>query len=262
MKLERYKLADFLETQNTPSLGDLPWFHTTKGSRLLDVINERRLRAMPCEVFHDDLCYFFVGRPAYKYSIKGQAQNWQLPMVFVMRFEEPPPIARIYPFDSGAFMERRFPDYIQMFGAERYLLGTDASAIQKLIGFYFRDEARYVGRRANSSDDIETRLTLDARHDEIMALAALFQENNNSTFDDRAAAVEVQVPANVALDTGQLLGVILCEERLRTPGVRSALREMTPNILTYPLLPNDFQSYFGVISFQTIELYRKLGYSV
>lgn len=38
--LERYKLANFLESQNTPRLGELPWFHTTKGSRLLEVINE------------------------------------------------------------------------------------------------------------------------------------------------------------------------------------------------------------------------------
>lgn len=255
---EAYKLADFLETQNAPEFPAMPWFHTTRGANLLKIMNSRKLTAMPCEVFHQDLTYFFVGRPAYKYSIKGQSASWQLPMVFVMKFDEPPPIARIYPFDSGAFTERRYPDYIQMFGRDRYLLGTDPASIQKLLGFYFRDEDRYAIRRANSMDDIESRLQVDARHDEIMALALLYQEKSNIEFDDRAAAVEVQVNADVSLSGGRLLGVILCEERLRTPGAEAGLRELTPNVITYPLLPNDFQSYFGVISAASIHLLRRL----
>lgn len=259
MKFERYRLQEYLEAQNLAQDVSLPWFHSTKAGRLFDILNKGHLLAMPCNVFTDDLCYFFVGRPAYKYTLRGDPKGWMLPMVFVMKFDDPPPIKRIYPFDSGAFTEKRFPDYIQTFDRERFLLGTDHAAVSRLIEYYFDNNKGYVQRVANSSKDIGQKHAIDGRHDEIMALAELYQESNSTDMDDRAATVEIQVEGDVPLSSGNVLGVIICEERLNTEGVREALLEMTPNIMEYSLYPNNLASYYGAIAQRTMDLYRKLG---
>lgn len=255
---ERIRVTDYLAQQNVGEGGGLPWFHSTKARDLFDIMNTRKLRAMRCNVFKDDLAYFFVGRPAYKYEVKGEPAQWLLPLVFVMRFQKPPKIKRIYPFDSGAFTKRRFPDYIQTFTRERFLLGNDPSVIDRLISFYFDDERAYIERSANSNKDIAKRHEIDARHDEIMALAKLYQEQITTEMDDRAAAIEVQVEEDVSLEGGDVLAVMLCEDRLNTQGLEEALRAITPRIRTYGLYPNGMAGYFGAIAQLTKDLYREL----
>jgi hypothetical protein len=116
-----HRLKEYLASLNLPGELRLPWVHSTSASNLIDIIADGKLLATPCNVFRQDkLCYFFVGRPAYKMKPTENPSTWQLPVAFVVRFEKPPPIKRIFPFDSGAFHERRLPDYITMFKMDGY----------------------------------------------------------------------------------------------------------------------------------------------
>lgn len=262
MKFERYRLQDYLAAQNLSTGVDLPWFHSANGGKLFSILNDRALKAMPCKVFRDNLCYFFVGRPAYKYDVNGDLPAWMLPVVFVMKFTNPPPIARVYPFDSGAFSDRRYPDYIQVFDRDRYLMDASEASVQRLIEYFFDQQKSYVRRVPNSHKDISRRHSIDGRHDEIMALSKLYQEYTTTQMDDRAAAIEVQVPTDVSLHGGDVVGVIVCEERLATPGLRQALEEISPNILEYSLYPNSLANYYGAIHERTMDLYKILGFRV
>ncbi|MDX3809423.1 hypothetical protein ACXIUS_05610 [Bosea thiooxidans] len=259
MRLKNVHLKEFLAAQNIGRVERLPWFHSTKGTNLMDILNAGKLKALPCNVFQDKLSYFFVGRPAYKYTTDGDPAAWMLPVVFVFDFKQPPPIKRIYPFDSGAFTERRLPDYIHTFDREHFLLGSDAKSIDKLVALYFGDRGSYVRRQANSQRELQRRHTFDMRHSELMALARLYSEQIMPEMDDRAAAVEVQVAADVPLGGGNLRGVIVCQEWLRTPGIRKELTKLTPNVLDYPIYPNTMQAYFGMVAQKTMDLYSALG---
>jgi len=64
---------------------------------------------------------------------------WQLPAVLVMRFNTPPPLKRIYPFDTGAFHRGRMPDYLTAFDMENFELGSDQDQIGRMISLYFQD---------------------------------------------------------------------------------------------------------------------------
>lgn len=262
MRMKHVHLKEFLASQNIGRVEKLPWFHSTKGTNLLEILNAGKLKALPCNVFQDKLSYFFVGRPAYKYTTDNDPAPWMLPVVFVFDFKTPPPIKRIYPFDSGAFSERRLPDYIHGFNREHYLLGTDPKAIDKLIAFYFGDRKSYVRRQPHSERELRRNHTLDMRHSELIALSRLYSEHIYPEMDDRAAAVEVQIGMDIPLAGGNLRGVIVCEEWLRTPGVRKALIKLTPNILEYPIYPNTMQAYFGMVAAKTMDLYKILGIQV
>jgi hypothetical protein len=193
-KPKRMTLSEFLSRQNLPGALNLPWVHSASASKLFKIIEDEKLIAMSCNVFRGEkLCYFFVGRPAYKFNSEGAPSAWQLPVAFVLRFQSPPPIKRAFPFDSGAFVKNFMPDYISLFDLERYNIGTDPQLIGRLISLYFKTPQRYVQRKAVGEEELKEEHSLDMRHAEIQALGRLFREGSTSNLDDRAAAIEIQV---------------------------------------------------------------------
>ena len=128
-------LRDFLSSQNLPGALNLPWVHSASASRLMKIVEDEKLLAMSCNVFKGEkLCYFFVGRPAYKFSSEGVPSAWQLPVAFVVRFHKPPPIKRAFPFDSGAFRKNLMPEYISMFNLDGYnLAGNNSDLLGRLV---------------------------------------------------------------------------------------------------------------------------------
>src|SRR5712691_6274144 len=104
-------LRDFLGPLNVPNLPPMPLVHTTESSKIFKIISSDKLLTSPCNVFKgEDLCYFFVGRPAYKFKLDDpNPYYWQLPLVFVVKFDAALPCKRILPFDSGAFQSARMP---------------------------------------------------------------------------------------------------------------------------------------------------------
>ena len=110
-KPQEVRLREFLKNTNLAVSKSPPWVHSTASSRLLSILQQEKLLAVKCNVFKKDkLCYLFVGRAAYKGRESLNPEPWQLPTVFVMRFDTPPRIKRIYPFDSGAFDRNKMPE--------------------------------------------------------------------------------------------------------------------------------------------------------
>lgn len=95
-------LRDFLTNSNLAAPKSPPWIHSTASSRLIPILKEEKLLAVKCNVFKGEkLCYLFVGRAAYKGKDALNPEPWQLPSVFVMRFNTPPPLKRIHPSTQG-----------------------------------------------------------------------------------------------------------------------------------------------------------------
>jgi hypothetical protein len=107
-------LSDFLLRNTVSPAGVLPLIHTTPSYHLKKFVASNRIIATECDVFKPDkLAYFFVGRPAYKYrNDNSEAEYWELPCCFVFEFAAVGNVGRIFPFDSGAFNNKRYPSYI------------------------------------------------------------------------------------------------------------------------------------------------------
>lgn len=254
------RLNEFLGRLNVPAAKSPPWVHSTSSHRIFDIIEQGKLLAVPCNVFQgDNLCYCFVGRPAYKSQDVAAPSEWQLPMAFVVRFHQPPAIKRVFPFDSGAFHARRLPSYITMFKLDGYEISSDPQNVGRAISFFFKDPKRYVRRRAAGYEELKEENSLDMTHQEILALAKLYQEQSNPQFDDRAAAIEIQVAEDIRLAKDNLLGVVIPEEYKRTPGLVKALKELTLNIETYPHFPLGLQEHYALIYDRVESIYKKSG---
>ena len=258
--LRAIRLNEFLPGLNTAVAKTPPIVHSTSAHRLLEILEAGKLLAMPCNVFAGDkLCYCFLGRPAYKAPSVESPSEWQLPIAFILRFDTPPVIKRVFPFDSGAFRLGRFPSYISCFKLEGYELSGDPNNIGRLISFFFKSSERYVGRRAADHQELKEEHNLDMRHQEVLALARLFRESSTAQCDDRAAAVEFQIGEDVALARDNLLGVVIPDEYKRIPGLISAIKSVTGIIQTYPHLPLGTQEHYALIYDRVNTIYKKAG---
>jgi hypothetical protein len=258
--LKTVPLREFLRSKNVPQARPLPLVHTTESSKLIRILNEKKLLTQPCNIFEgEQLCYLFVGRPAYKYDIEGEASYWTLPSVFVVRFRDPPPFKRIYPFDSGAFSRRRFPDYITTFARDDFEFGPDPSKISTLVSVFFGSELRYWRRQASSEQDFKDKHSLGPLHMQVEALNRLYGDRSASEFDDRAAAVEVQIEQDITLTTADVLGVVVPEDFVRDLHIKSALDGITQHTETYGLHPVSVSMYFGQVYDAVGRIYSKFG---
>lgn len=256
-------LRNFLAQKNLPGGLNMPWVHSASASKLMDIAQAEKLLAMPCTVFKGEkLCYFFVGRPAYKFRSVTTPSPWQLPVAFVVRFHQPPPIKRVYPFDSGAFVKGRLPEYISMFKLDGYDLSGDSDLVGRLVSLYFKTPARYFNRSAVGEEELKDEHRLDMRHAEVMALGRLMRENSTSKMDDRAAAIEIQIAQDIPLAKDNLLGVVIPSEYARTEGVMQTLRNLTSNVETYDLFPLSTDHHFALIYDRVKSIYRRAGIKI
>jgi hypothetical protein len=262
-KPREVRIRDFLRQSNLAIPKSPPWIHSAPSSKLFKIIEEEKLLAIRCNVFKGEkLCYLFVGRAAYKARNAENPQPWQLPTAFVMRFDTPPPIKRVYPFDSGAFHGNRMPSYLTAFDLENFELGADQAQIGRLISLYFDNPRRYVDRKSVDEEKIKDEHLLTMRHAEILALGKLYREGSTKNCDDRAAAIEVQVAEDIPLTKANLLGVVIPEEYTRTDGVVASLKKLTNVIETYRLLPLSISQHYSSIYDCVERIYTRAGITI
>lgn len=260
MTIEEFTLRTFLTRANVSPDVNLPWVHSTAASRLISIINNRKLLATPCNVFiGEKLCYLFVGRAAYKTKSVPNPSEWQLPVVFVVRFRDRPKLKRVFPFDSGAFRRRLLPDYITTFDLEGYDLADAPENIGRLVSLCFDGGEGYMKRKAVSEDKLSEKYALDLRHQQVLALMRLYAERSTAEYDDRAAAVEIQLSEDVALAQENLLGVVMPTEFRRTPGLVDAIKQLTQVIECYDHMPLSTECHYGQIYDCVRRVYRRAG---
>src|SRR5262249_21430222 len=162
----------FLGSINVPALEPMPLVHTTESFRIFQIMKQNKLVAAPCNVFRgEDLCYFFVGRPSYKFGQdEASPYYWQLPLVFVIRFDSDLNFKRIFPFDSGAFKNARLPSHVLSFDLRDYDISHDKASIGRLVATFFGSNRNYFLRRATRPEELEERHVLTPMHMEILSL--------------------------------------------------------------------------------------------
>lgn len=244
-------LSEFLKRNQISSAQPLPMVHTTESYFLKKIIASGRIEARPCNVFRgENLSYFFVGRAAYKRELNQEAEYWELPSCVV--FEYDGSAKRIFPFDSGAFKGRRYPNFLNMMDLSDFDAGPEPSAPQKIMGTFFTSNKNYYRLNARSRESFEATFDVDVLDEEIKALHRLIQFKNDK-FDDRRFAIELQFENDVVLSERKPLLVVMPETYLDNHKYVSALEATGAEIQTYPLYPLRKEYYY-------YSIYEKLDY--
>jgi hypothetical protein len=257
------RFAEFLARNDVSSAGVLPLVHSSQAYHLNDILSDGRLKARPCDVFSGDLLnYFFVGRPAYKHRANGSdSEYWELPICFVFEFEAIDKIKRVFPFDTGAFEKKLYPDYINIMPKEQFDCASVSDAAGKIIGAYFGDVNAYYRLRSKDRGDFESDFGLGVLDAEVKAVHRLSIEKSSTVFDDRRLTIELQAEGDVDLKVRNPIAVIAPANYFDdTQVLRKIEGEWKAQPLSYDVYPLNVGAYFTKI-YEMIEvLYRRLGY--
>lgn len=256
-EFREFTLAEFLTEQGTNFHSGLPLVHSTESGNIWKMLENDRVAVTPCDTFTgESLAYFFHGRPAYRKFYKTP-QDWQLPLVFVMRSTCLLSIKRIFPFDSGALHSSRLPSYVSRFNAEGYDVSSNAAAIDLLVDIFFGGDTSYFHGAAKPRDEVSRRNGLSMRHAQVLALCALYNREQLEA-DDRSLAIEIQTDQDVKIKDN-LLGVVLPRPYFDDKGLKKYFKDHGVQVRQYDTYPINTEAYVSIVYEEVKGIYKKLG---
>lgn len=251
---------EFLKRNSiAPIDGSLPFVHSTKSHNLRKLIESAKLEPTQCNVYHEDLLYFFLGRPSYRWvRPNGTPQDWELPTCFVFDEIEDSSIRRVLPFDSGAHSQNRYPSYIQNIERENFESGLKDSA-ERVVSAFFGSFKNYVEAKPKNRKDIEVEFSLGPLDTEVLAVAQLAGDRSAPGVDDRRFSIEIQSIKAIDFSILPPSAVILPTPYLKDARVRAALDRWNTQIITYDTFGLSLESYFGQIFLKFAEFLKSRG---
>lgn len=254
------ELEAFLARNSVAASESMPLIHTTRSYNFKAIMEKDQIEPQQCDTFlNEKLSYFFVGRPAYKYSTDSQtAESWELPCCFVFESDAVIDIKRIFPFDSGAFSKGLYPDYIGKIPMEKFI-STDPNAPAKIIGSFFGDTKRYFDMTPKPRASFEQEYSLTPFDAELLAASRLASESTAKKFDDRRFSVEIQTEAPINVSS-KLMAVIIPEVYLSINGVIEKIEgDWSAEAIGYPIYSLSTEMYYATIYRELHSLYKRKG---
>src|ERR1700730_220435 len=240
---------EFLRRNTITAASTLPLVHSTKELHIKSIVKTNEIVTSRCDVFNDNLNYFFVGRPAYKHKpTPGEAKYWELPACFILDFETVTDIKRIFPFDTGAHHDKMMPTFIQCIDKAEFEVTGLPDAPQRIIGAFFGNAGSYFRLQAKERNAFYSEYSLGVFDEEIKALHLLATSVITGALDDRRLCIEIQSGANLALTTKKVLAVVCPSVYLDDPGFRRHVETVwDAEPIAYNLQPLNYTHYIGQI---------------
>lgn len=250
-------LSDFLLGYKTNFSSQLPLAHTTEADNIWGMLANNKIETVACDTFTgENLAYFFHGRPAYrKFYVKPQ--EWQLPIVLVLKSTCLLNIKRIFPFDSGAFHSGRYPEYISNFDNDGYELSNIEKSIDLIVDLFFDTDENYFAGKPQPTNEFRHKRRLTARHSEISALCSLYNREDSDA-DDRSIAIEIQTDEGVDI-ADAILGVVLPRPYFDDSTLKERFQNSDIVIKHYDVYPLNTEAYMLMIYTEVKNIYKKLG---
>ncbi|NHO42872.1 hypothetical protein GOB83_11890 [Acetobacter fabarum] len=222
------RLNDFLKKNNIVASAELPIVHTTQGFNLQSIIGSSELVPTPCNTFEgEDLNYFFYGKPSYKSAGDfEQSKQWEMPICFLLSPSAISNIKRIYPFDSGAFLAGRHPDYIRKMGISDFEAAPSRDTPRRIIGAFFDSIDDFFRLKPKDENKFKTEFSLSLLDAQVLALRELAGDTSLATIDDRRFAVEIQSDQKLTLDASSVEAVVISDSYVNIEEVRNYISDV------------------------------------
>lgn len=195
----------------------LPYFHSCSGKAFRSILSSGKIERRMCDVFDEELVYFFYGKPAYRMQNRGTNTRdaSRFPVCFVISDLEDSSIRRVFPFDTGAMA---CGVYECVCGDEKnplsFEIGSDRRAISLLVGFMYSSDPNYFYARPEKA-----MMDIDSLSFELQQIYAIIVQFGESTWDARAHSIEIQHDQDIDLVHAPIEAIILPDSFLNNPGV-------------------------------------------
>ena len=204
------------------------WCHTTDLAALREILHLRVMRPQPCHVFKEDLTYMFYGRPAYRFKDDKPLLDeyaWPVILVFTNDIERLGKV--IYPFDSGAFENKRYSRWLKPeWKIDDFALDIVRQSHATHVGAFYSTNDRYLLGNGKHFERGSFGFAVEAA-----AIAKMIRESHEAAADDRRIAVELILDKDIPIDSKHLKGIIVPAELIGEPELASIQAE---GVLVYP----------------------------
>lgn len=252
-------IQSFLKKNSITPTRPLPLVHSSESYLIKESLKQGILKTSKCEVFNNEnLLYFFVGRPAYKKDAKEEGEYWELPSCIVFKFDVSGS-KRVFPFDTGAFNRKKYPNYINMMEMEHYNIDPSEDNINKVIGTFFKSSRDYYRLNPISEEKFIEDHNVDVTDEEMRALYRLIKDRSKK-FDDRRFSIEVQFQHEFFLENKEPLLCIVPETYLGSAAFMDWINKYRIILETYPIYPLRKNYYYAAIYEKLENFYRENGY--
>lgn len=217
----------------------LPLAHVTAAWKAIEIVKSGQFETRHCDVFDQELVYWFVLRPAYR-GKNGDRPSHQLshfPVAFVMRPEAVRHPRHVYPFDTGAgatgALANKADSHVYL---EDYALEASHAGAMGQIGWAFGTvDAYFRGElRADIEDGIPFTESVTRGYIDV---ARMGREASNE-HDKRASAIEMAATHDVQITDNLLLAILPKQYVEDGTDLVARLKKLRVTVDTYDWQPN------------------------
>ena len=217
------------------SLNQMHYTHSTCFENFCDIFSLSTPKLTPkyCTRFKEDLIYLFYGVPSYRVADykKVVTNDELLPVCFVLDLSGFTQIDKIYPFDSGAFIEKRYNTYISdTREIGDFCLGTDPDIPKSVVEIFFGSNKNYYIGNYIHGLDIGIREFYVKNYYELISATG----KSKSGLDKRKMSIEIQTKKKIVLDKNTVRAVALPLNAMDDPEIKKAINKTWNTVpLTY-----------------------------
>ena len=234
-------VLDFYDNESFKSLKMMPLVHIAKKDRITGknngelilkdgAFNTKRDDALSrLTAKEENLIFFFYAKPAYKDPIGFDPMN--LPIIFIVETQNSP--ARIFPFDTGAFINNRFVhslgnNYEAKYNLMDFQLIADIKKLGKYINSFWKNNISYYKDRLH----IHKRI-VPTENKDLVSLIKLIKAPITPFCDERKHTIELQFDKSMELN-GNLKAVFISQNIItKNPSILDNIAKFTSTLLIY-----------------------------
>jgi hypothetical protein len=239
-----------------PARPRLPLVHSTDAYVFDEVITSGQIEPQSCNVFvGESLIYTFYGRPSFRPNMSELATTMEhyLPVCLIFRQSFSKEIRRVFPFDTGAFVNDFYESYLhKKMVLGDFALEPDLETPGRVISTFFGTPRSYLQARPASP------MELDPNQFEARSYAALIDAKDSNAMDSRGSGIEVQIAD--AVSVADWVEAAIVPSTFADSVIGKELHRLKIEILPYDvhgrMRPNE---YFSSISDICIHYYAKKG---
>ena len=226
-------------------LETLPLTHKKDWYVARSILKNGAIPLEDCDVFCERLQYFFYGRPAYAVAQgKGNRKdNLYFPVCFLI---DPTcvEIDSVFPFDTGAFADEFYDDYIhEDMDINKFLISPTLQTIKGFINYFYGDNEKYYTRKQKNI------VTSYDTIDELRAYISIMTASGAPSFDERAETIEVITRSPLSLHAG-VKAMVIPNEFACASDTIDAIEELKANgvdIITYRVIGLSPEQYNAIV---------------
>lgn len=174
-----------------------------------------------CDVFKQDLAYYFYGRPSYRVAGVDITSNSMsmFPTCFIIDSNFVPSISNAYPFDTGAFEAGIFSRYVHpKANVADYKLLNDFEFLNKFVGYFYENNSEYYDGNVNINKSKIPTMAF-----ELHTLLQMITSESSEKFDDRCHTIEIQTDQSVDIRGGGVKAMVLPSAMANDPDISAFL---------------------------------------